>query len=298
MLLHHIQTAPVPTHVLKPEMKIPETVSALIMKALEKDPAHRFQTGEQMAQALSDYNAAAGAGLLDAPERTPAGGTIGAFNTAAMAAASGSQPAPPTPRATVRATVPATVPVDGETRVLGSFTLPMPASPPTQDPQVTAPAAKVPVTSASPKKSRRWLVWSAAGAAVLVVLVWGAWQLGSRSSAAQQTNDQPATDTAEPETPTVDTKQSRRSHTGHKSGSQSNSNDSASRENSAANQKAQAQQLVSQGNRQLANRDFSGAQSSFQRALALDPGNSAAQNGLKAAQAGALAQGIGSIFRH
>ena len=64
-----------------------------------------------------------------------------------------------------------------------------------------------------------------------------------------------------------------------------------------ANQKARAQQLVTEGNQRLARRDFSGAQSSFQRALELDPGNSAAQNGLKAAQAGALAQGIGSIFR-
>jgi serine/threonine-protein kinase len=299
MLLHHIQTQPVPTHVLKPEMQIPETVSALIMKALEKDPARRFPTGEQMAQALSEYSATAGPGPLEGPERTPAGGTISAFNTAAMAGASGSQPAvaTATPPATVRATVPIPVSRDAETRVLGSFTVPMPAAIPTQDQQRTDPAAKVPVTSSGRKKSRRWLIWSAAGAAVLVILIWGAWELGSRSSAAQQTNDQPAADSSEPASTAPDAKASRRSHSGHKSEAQSNTGTS-SRASNDANQKALAQQLVSQGNRQLAQRDFSGAQSSFQRALALDPENSAAQSGLKAAQAGALAQGIGSIFRH
>src|SRR5713226_5310928 len=109
MLLHHIQTAPVPTNILKPEMNIPESVSALIMKALEKDPGQRFQTGELMAQALSDPEAVASV-PLGAPQRTPAGGTVGAFSTAAMAAASGSQAAVATgaSRATTAATASAT----------------------------------------------------------------------------------------------------------------------------------------------------------------------------------------------
>jgi hypothetical protein len=121
--------------------------------------------------------------------------------------------------------------------------------------------------------------------------------LGSRSTAAQQTGEQPATDTSEPAAAAPEVKQSRRSHTAHKSTAQPN-NESAPRENNEANQKAQAQQLVAAGNQQLARRDFSGAQSSFQRALELDPGNSAAQNGLRIAQAGAVSQGLGAIFRH
>src|SRR5438067_1256894 len=123
MLLHHIQTAPVPTNILKPEMNIPESISALIMKALEKDPGQRFQTGELMAQALSDPEAVvAGAVPLGAPQHTPAGGTVGAFSTAAMAAASGSQPAVATgaSRATTAATVPVTAAPASETRVLRS----------------------------------------------------------------------------------------------------------------------------------------------------------------------------------
>jgi serine/threonine-protein kinase len=294
MLLHHIQTAPVPAHVLKPEMNIPEPVSALIMKALEKDAAHRFQTGEQMAQALGDYTAAGNAVALHSPERTPAGGTIGAFNTAAMAAASGSQPAPATVRATAPV-APASMPVDAETRVLGSFTVPMPVSVPAQEKQTAAPVGTAPIPGAGPRKSRRWLVWSAAGVTALAILIWGAWQLGSRSSGAQQTSDQPAIDTSEPATTAPDSKPSRRSHTAHKSEAPSN-NGAVSHASNDASQKVQAQQLVNDGNQRLAHRDFSGAQSSFQRALALDPGNSAAQNGLRAAQAGAVAEGIGSIF--
>jgi hypothetical protein len=47
---------------------------------------------------------------------------------------------------------------------------------------------------------------------------------------------------------------------------------------------AAAEQYVSQGYKQMAMRDFQGATQSFQRALQLDPGNQAAQNGLQRAR--------------
>ena len=304
MLLHHIQTAPVPTNILKPEMNIPESVSAMIMKALEKDPGQRFQTGELMAQALSDPEAVvAGAVPLGAPQHTPAGGTVGAFSTAAMAAASGSQPAVATgaSRATTAATVPVTAAPASETRVLRSaaFTIQMPASgaanPIAVAQSVSAPATGAPAKSPSTKK-KRWLLWSGAAAAVLVILIWGVWQFAGRSSVAQQTNDEPTSETSEPASAAPEVKQTRHPRSGRKSETQPN-NQPVSHGANDATQKARAQQLVNEGNQRLARKDFSGAQSSFQRALELDPGNSAAQNGLKVAQAGALAQGIGSIFR-
>ncbi|PYX91144.1 MAG: hypothetical protein DMG67_11000 [Acidobacteria bacterium] len=304
MLLHHIQTAPVPTNILKPEMNIPESVSAMIMKALEKDPGQRFQTGELMAQALSDPEAiVAGAVPLGPPQHTPAGGTVGAFSTAAMAAAAGSQAAVATgtARSATAATAPATAPPASETRVLGSaaFTIQMPASsaanPIAGAQSVSAPATGAPIKSPSTKK-KRWLLWSGAATAVLVILIWGVWQFAGRSSAAQQTNDEPTSETSEPASAAPEVKQPRHSRSGRKSETQPN-NQPASRGANDATQKARAQQLVNEGNQRLARKDFSGAQSSFQRALELDPGNSAAQNGLKVAQAGALAQGIGSIFR-
>ena len=52
MLLHHIQTAPRPPHLLKPELNIPEPVSKLLMKALAKHPQDRFQSADEMYEAL------------------------------------------------------------------------------------------------------------------------------------------------------------------------------------------------------------------------------------------------------
>ena len=52
LLLHHIQTIPTPPHELCPELDIPEALSLLLMKALEKDRTRRFQTADEMSAAL------------------------------------------------------------------------------------------------------------------------------------------------------------------------------------------------------------------------------------------------------
>jgi serine/threonine protein kinase len=52
LLLHHIQTIPTPPHELCPELNIPEALSLLLMKALEKDRTRRFQTADEMSAAL------------------------------------------------------------------------------------------------------------------------------------------------------------------------------------------------------------------------------------------------------
>src|SRR3954469_20158016 len=59
LLMHHIGTAAVPPHARRPELNIPEAVSNLVMKALEKDRNNRFQTGEEFAQALMEASGAA-----------------------------------------------------------------------------------------------------------------------------------------------------------------------------------------------------------------------------------------------
>src|SRR5438105_15395534 len=146
MLLHHIQTAPVPTHLLKPEMNIPEPASALIMKALAKDPAQRFQTGEEMAEALAHSHSEASA-PPEGPEKTPAGGSIAAFGTAAMAAASAGAPA----RAAATAVKVPTDATEMETRALGSSSFTM------QTPKVAMAMARV-AASIQPKRRKRWLV--------------------------------------------------------------------------------------------------------------------------------------------
>src|SRR5579862_439676 len=52
MILQHLRTPPVPPHLAKPELAIPEAVSAVVMKALEKDRDKRFATGAEMAAAF------------------------------------------------------------------------------------------------------------------------------------------------------------------------------------------------------------------------------------------------------
>jgi eukaryotic-like serine/threonine-protein kinase len=51
-LLHHVQTHPVAPDVIRPDLKIPAAVSALLMKSLEKDRDKRFENAGEMAAAL------------------------------------------------------------------------------------------------------------------------------------------------------------------------------------------------------------------------------------------------------
>ena len=276
MLLHHIQTAPVPTHLLKPEMKISEQASALIMKALAKDPGERFQSGEEMAEALANP----GAVPIEGPQKTPAGGSIAAFSTAAMAAAA----APATERAqaataAVKATTAAS---ELETRALGS------ASFTVQTPKIAASLARVAATI-QPKKSKRWLIWSGAAVAVIALAIWIGSFISSRNA------EQPAAQ--QPVYQQPETREPRRSERRPTRRNEPTSESRASQPAvSEAAQRARAQQLVLEGNARLARRDFSGAQSDFQQALELDPNNAAAQHGMQVAQAGAVAQGLGSIL--
>jgi tRNA A-37 threonylcarbamoyl transferase component Bud32 len=52
MVLQHLQTTPEPPREAYPERGIPEALSALVMKALEKDREARFASADEMRQAL------------------------------------------------------------------------------------------------------------------------------------------------------------------------------------------------------------------------------------------------------
>jgi hypothetical protein len=82
MVLHHLQTLPEAPHEAFPDRGIAPTLSALVMKALEKDRGARFASADEMRQALlalapglltSPVVAAstARARLADTPARTP-----------------------------------------------------------------------------------------------------------------------------------------------------------------------------------------------------------------------------------
>ena len=52
MLMHHLQTSPPDPKQVKPGLNIPPALSALVHKALEKDPANRYQSAQEMLQAI------------------------------------------------------------------------------------------------------------------------------------------------------------------------------------------------------------------------------------------------------
>ena len=52
MVLHHLQTSPEPPREAHPQRDIPRALSALVMKALEKDRAARFASADEMREAL------------------------------------------------------------------------------------------------------------------------------------------------------------------------------------------------------------------------------------------------------
>lgn len=52
MCMHHLQTIPRPPHELRPDLRIPENVSTILMTALEKRRERRFQSAKEMVTAL------------------------------------------------------------------------------------------------------------------------------------------------------------------------------------------------------------------------------------------------------
>jgi serine/threonine protein kinase len=54
MILHHLQTAPTPPNVARPDLGIADPLSDLLMMALQKDPTHRFPGAHDMAAALDE----------------------------------------------------------------------------------------------------------------------------------------------------------------------------------------------------------------------------------------------------
>jgi serine/threonine-protein kinase len=52
MILHHVQTPPPPPQKVRPDLGLPPAVSALLMRALQKEPGRRFRTAGEMEAAL------------------------------------------------------------------------------------------------------------------------------------------------------------------------------------------------------------------------------------------------------
>src|SRR5438067_8899359 len=99
-LIHHMQTAPTPPQALRPAVHLPESVTALLMRALEKNRDRRFQTAEEFIASMNKPHVVAaatavlGSDALNAPtaatrRQTPPSAT------AARAATAPARPAVP-----------------------------------------------------------------------------------------------------------------------------------------------------------------------------------------------------------
>ena len=268
LLMHHLGTMPIAPHVRRPELNIPESVSAVVMKALEKDRTNRFQTGEEFAQAMT----AARSSAMEHHHAVEKAST-NTFSTAALAAAASGATAEPVagltrPSAAAASPKAHATPQIAQTKVLGST-------------GVTVAPTHI--------QRRKKMVWIAIGAGVpvLAVIIWA--MLPSKK--VDEPQDKPIT-FEDNSTPSNQQHSTRRSTSGATRSSETAPRTSTS----SANDRLRSQQLTASGYRRIKDRDFGNATQDFQDALRLDPSNTAAQKGLQTAQAGQTVQGITGIF--
>ena len=80
MLLHHLQTAPTPPSLARPDLDIPAPLTDVLMRALQKDRDQRFASAEEMLAALD------GVAALPAARGSAAGVAGGARHDASARA--------------------------------------------------------------------------------------------------------------------------------------------------------------------------------------------------------------------
>ncbi|WP_224245803.1 TonB family protein [Hyalangium gracile] len=75
LIFSHCKEPPPPFNSLRPHIPVPHDIEAVVMRCLEKDPARRFQSMDEMLEAMRTANMAAGghSGLF----KRPGGGTTG-----------------------------------------------------------------------------------------------------------------------------------------------------------------------------------------------------------------------------
>ena len=293
LLLQHVQTIPKPPHLANDHAGISPAMSELVMKALEKDPAKRFQTAAEFVQALSDP-------AVSVKVECDAGPHV--FSTAALAAAAAAASAPEPAKPATMA-VPAASKPGSTVLVTGDATLPM-GSAVRQDPATvlltTDPTLPMRSTSravtmaassvipAGPKpRSRRWYALAAA----CVALALGGWGISAFRGHASAQPDATTVQAAPAQTAPVSAPVpvARTTRTPRKPAPRPTAEPSVSNSE-------RARELTTAGYNRLAQRDYQRAQDDFQQALQLDPGNASAKRGLELSQGGAAVDTISSIL--
>ena len=166
LLLHHIQTVPRAPHEVRPDLGISPGLSAVLMRALEKNRDLRFQSADEMLRALEQPEMFSGTALMGSD-------VLSAPPPRSAPAAAGTQMYTTPPITPARMSAPAR-------------TTPQPAAP-------TAPVVPAAPTPAAARPASANMAKIAAGAAVVVVVI-GLAAVGLRRSASEPAQGtQPAT---------------------------------------------------------------------------------------------------------
>ncbi|HXC94350.1 MAG TPA: TonB family protein [Edaphobacter sp.] len=281
MLIQQLHTLPAPPESFP--IPIPAAISALVLKALRKEPKDRFQSASEMLEAMRDpeawYNSTRNTIQKQGPAAPSA--TYSPLTpdsvTAAMQPPSSVTPVPPLSVPTTP--LPFTPPVPTSSQASPSVQIPFvpvidPSAPPNPPPSVatttppTVPPAPTPFAFPQPippqvsptvKKSKAPLFVGVTLAAMLLLAVglfFGYRTIMSKFKASGQ-----ATTTPTPQTPPPDS-------------------------NGASETATNVTKLVTMGNNAIADKQYELAATFFQQALSLDPQNTVAKAGLETAHNG------------
>jgi len=254
VLLQHLQSPPTPPHFFSPA--ISSAMSRLVLKALEKDPGQRFQTGLEMADALTSPEllapATSGAHVLSPP--------------------------------TVLATAPAMTQHRGWGNAQTDRTV-LSRQSPLRDSIVEAVSG--PDQRFAPRRIRKrtFVAFSAIAAMVLLgILISG--RANNPVPRSAEVSDTPAARRAN----VVATRSATTSRPA------SGVRASAKHAPSSAQQHARAETLVAAGYRRMQEHNFDAARDDFEEALSIDLDNPAARDGLRAAQTAETVQGVAGML--
>jgi serine/threonine-protein kinase len=265
LLLQHIQAVPTPPHLANSCARISLAMSELVMKALEKDPAKRFQTAAEMAQALNDPAVR--------EEVQAAEGGAHAFSTAALAAAAAAVNQA-SERATIVAPASATMAVAGATQRIPR----------------TAELEPIVALSDTPSTATRKPIWrrpSAIAIAALLLVIGGFLVLRPHETAP------PVVEVKLPaavQLPSAAVRPVRSTPRTPRARPSSNA--------TPVPDGVRSQELTALGYRHLQQRDYESARDEFTEALELDSKNAAAKRGLQLAQGAQTVDTISGILRH
>ena len=276
VLVHHMQTAPTPPHQFAPQHNIPATVSALVMRALEKEPARRFASASELESELVRL---AKKGF----DQDPA-------STVLFAAAPTVVMTPPPP---IGETSEPTIPVSTPAPAPGSASTPAPVATPPPQPAPKRPSIPTPPQIRTPRRAEsprsKWPV--VLGAALLLsVGGFAGWQYFGPDPVPPSKPVQPSVEkepaATPPSTPakTQDTNQTPPVKQPTTSDKPVKKVPATSPSQTNTQRQAEFNRHLSTGRRALQDGMYNQAISSFQNALAINPNHRAAKDGLRRAQ--------------